>query len=121
MTVSKIYRDIHAQLEAIQDSIAQESHVLHERENTAAVNRFLSLEKELIQNETLLEIDEATRQKINGLIRHLKASPALETMLGTLQAQFFLFLNRLENDMKDDSKHKIRSVQGTSFDRLERH
>ena len=118
MVVPKIFQQVHSELEELQD--------VFNRDNTAqndltqkAVNRFLKLEKEFIQHENH-EIDDATRKKVIGIINHIKNTPEIETMLGTLQFQFFIFLNKIELDLKKSVKTKAQSVQGVDFDRLER-
>ena len=112
MTVSKVYRDLCNQLEAIHTSLQR-----HEEGVDEKGKRFLALEKEVFSHEKL-EIDDSTRLQIEKLIRHLKSSPELESMLGALQAQFFYFLNRIETDIRSDSS-KAKSVQKVELDRLE--
>lgn len=112
MSVSKVYRDINQYLETIHDQVEEG---YSEAPETAEVNKFLSLEKGLAQNS--LTLDASTRKEILRHIGALKNSPALETMLGTLQSRFFQFLATIEKRLNnDDEKNKINGVQ---FDRLD--
>ncbi len=121
MSISRskeVFKDLYNQLEEIQSSLhdSGRSEDVSIQQANNLVRQFLRIESKIADYDQS-HIDEVLRKKMVNLIQDIKASPALETMLGTMQAQFFQVLHRIENVVSHEQKGKrVEKVYNEKLD-----